>query len=616
MTDILTEKLKQHPELIKGINERGGLEYLQKSTHNVIGDKFWETSGQNKFIEALIQAYQNVTQKSIQETLIPKTESKPQIIDLTNKTEGENFVLFKDGIKINTGNINLNVQQLKALQDLADFSNESFKPGNQTFGLKGYAGTGKTTLINLYLKYLAKKSPSKTIRISSPTNRANAVMRQKGIKNVSTLHSLFGLSPEVDLEEFDVRTAKFVKNKAEDTLERGDTLIIDESSMINNELYKFIKTKAAELNVKVIFTGDGSQLKPVGQSELSKAFTDNDKSIELTIVERTGDNPLLKESTNLRTKSNAGNFSFKTNIQKGEGIVFTNNSANFIEEASNLYASEEFAENPLLLRIVSATNADVININNRIRKNIWGENESNEYNVGEILMGYSNFDKTPKGEYKIYNGGDYQVIEVNPTTKELIPGVKYNGFNLTVRDLISGLTENIFMLSKNTSQNALELLGQNFENLRLKAINTPFGPAQRKAWVDFFNFGKKFTTPVAISYLGAHKISPTLQYGYAHTIHKSQGGTYTYSFVLGNSIDIGFNRDTEQQNQLRYVAITRAEKAAIVLTNKGDVSEIPSLDIISKEDLSKINKKYGTSYTIEDFKKLSKDEQENILNCL
>ena len=78
MTDILTEKLKQHPDLVQGINERGGLEYLQKSTHNVIGDKFWESTGQNKFIEALTQAYKNVEQpinKEIKPSeIIPLTE--------------------------------------------------------------------------------------------------------------------------------------------------------------------------------------------------------------------------------------------------------------------------------------------------------------------------------------------------------------------------------------------------------------------------------------------------------------------------------------------------------------------------------------------------------------
>jgi len=67
MVDILTEKLKQHPELIKGINDRGGLKYINASTHDVKGtDKFWETkSGKNKFIEALAEAYTNLQPKSI-----------------------------------------------------------------------------------------------------------------------------------------------------------------------------------------------------------------------------------------------------------------------------------------------------------------------------------------------------------------------------------------------------------------------------------------------------------------------------------------------------------------------------------------------------------------------
>lgn len=61
MVEIITAKLQQHPELVQEINSRGGLAYLQASTHNVVGDAFWESSGQNGFIRALIQAYNNVT---------------------------------------------------------------------------------------------------------------------------------------------------------------------------------------------------------------------------------------------------------------------------------------------------------------------------------------------------------------------------------------------------------------------------------------------------------------------------------------------------------------------------------------------------------------------------
>lgn len=89
MTDILTEKLKQHPDLAQGINERGGLEYLQKSTHNVIGDKFWESTGQNKFIEALIQAYKNISQ--VVDSGIDESIQIPYF--RTNRKEGEVEIL-------------------------------------------------------------------------------------------------------------------------------------------------------------------------------------------------------------------------------------------------------------------------------------------------------------------------------------------------------------------------------------------------------------------------------------------------------------------------------------------------------------------------------------------
>jgi hypothetical protein len=94
MTDILTEKLKQNPELVQGINERGGLEYLQKSTHDVIGDKFWESTGQNKFIEALILGYKN--SNNTQNTSKLETLNLPGKINYIKqfiKNSGYGFIL-------------------------------------------------------------------------------------------------------------------------------------------------------------------------------------------------------------------------------------------------------------------------------------------------------------------------------------------------------------------------------------------------------------------------------------------------------------------------------------------------------------------------------------------
>jgi hypothetical protein len=71
MVDIITAKLKQHPDLVKGIDERGGLDYINNSTHTTKAkDSYWESEGENKFIEALAEAYTNA------KTIVPTKEVK------------------------------------------------------------------------------------------------------------------------------------------------------------------------------------------------------------------------------------------------------------------------------------------------------------------------------------------------------------------------------------------------------------------------------------------------------------------------------------------------------------------------------------------------------------
>ena len=56
-----------------------------------------------------------------------------------------------------------------------------------------------------------------------------------------------------------------------------------------------------------------------------------------------------------------------------------------------------------------------------------------------------------------------------------------------------------------------------------------------------------------------------IDYGYAHTIHKSQGSTFEN--VLINDNDINICDDETTKRQLRYVALTRARQKAIIITN-------------------------------------------------
>lgn len=71
MVEIITAKLQQHPDLVQGIDERGGLAYLNNSTHNVVGNEFWEKQG--NFMKALTEAYNKV------KSMPAKTEKKQYI---------------------------------------------------------------------------------------------------------------------------------------------------------------------------------------------------------------------------------------------------------------------------------------------------------------------------------------------------------------------------------------------------------------------------------------------------------------------------------------------------------------------------------------------------------
>jgi hypothetical protein len=60
MKELIKIKLETYPALVKKVESVGGIEFLEKSTHNVKGDKFWESKGENMFINTLVNAYKEV----------------------------------------------------------------------------------------------------------------------------------------------------------------------------------------------------------------------------------------------------------------------------------------------------------------------------------------------------------------------------------------------------------------------------------------------------------------------------------------------------------------------------------------------------------------------------
>lgn len=488
----------------------------------------------------------------------PQTGRAFQTVEKVEKKEDSK----KKGLTLD----DLNEGQKKAYDEILQFLQSE---GSGSHSLIGYAGTGKTTLLNFVRDSI---DIFETVVFSSPTHRANAVMKLKMPKEkVLTLHSLLDLSPNLDLEDYDARNADFVQKKSKKTFVPPSILIIDESSMINDKLFDLIQKRFK--STKILFVGDDAQLKPVKQTTVSKALTSTDGKSVLNQVMRADNSNLLDESMHTREK---GGYTYVTNLNADDkGVEFLEQSAEFYRRASEMYNSEEFNNNPLLLRILSFTNSEVAAANEKMRLGKFGR-EAGEYEVGDIIMGYSNWGRDYATEQvQMANGGDYKILQVTPATKQLGTNIleekmyrELQGFNVVFQNLLNpnAAPFKAFVLSKNNSVEDLEFLAEVYESVRQMGIRTKDG----RYFAELDHFGKSFISPVNINYGGTTKITKTLDYGYAHTIHKSQGGTYSNIFILDDTINKA--RDTQLRSQLRYVAVTRAESKATVLHAGSDSS--------------------------------------------
>ncbi len=460
--------------------------------------------------------------------------------------------------KSNSGTIKLNDDQKKAYKEIENFIEND---NRKTHSLIGYAGTGKTLLVNFIRKNLLK---NRSVVFASPTHRANQNFKYDNEgSSVGTLHSILGLSPNLDLKDFNAEDIKFIrKNKIK--LQRGDFLIIDEASMMSKTLFQEIKRIAKDFDIKILLVGDNEQLGAVDKDNTDKDYDvlqDTEKQSYLTIVERADNPALLEESFHVRNK---GVFSYITNFANGKGVKFTNNAKDFVALASKMFKSAEFKKNPLLLRILTGTNKETATFNKQIRENLFGK-DANPYEVGELLMGYSSWGV----DFGIKNGSDYIISEVNETQK-VIEGNVYNGYSVELYDVRdSGKTPfSIFILDHN---NDFDQLGKDYDAIYQRAKQTGYDLDMA-----IEAFKSQFVTPVDIYHKGRVKIKKVLDYGYAHTIHKSQGGTYTNTFLS----DISINRfqDATQRKNLRYVGVSRSKSATYVLTDEKIKNNTP-LDI-------------------------------------
>ena len=444
-------------------------------------------------------------------------------------------------------------EQGQLITDLADYI--TTLGSKNIFLLKGYAGTGKTTIVSALVKslpILGKRSI-----LMAPTGRAAKVLAKYSKKIASTIHKKI----------YWIRTNKsgntFItlkKNTHTNTI-----FVVDEASMIPESSDKRFGNRSLlddlidyvnyGTDCKLILIGDTAQLPPIHldiSPALDEEFLENNynKSVttkELTkVVRQKEDSEILKNATTLRNKIAKEDFSFpklKTNTE----VVRLNSGEELQDALETAYSNDGVNSASVLCRSNKRANL----YNQQIRAKIrWQENE---ISTGDILMVVRNnyywLDDSSQAGF-IANGDIVEVVKIKETierfgfrfAKASVQMVDYpNEKELDVILLLDTLTSESPAITYEQYQHLYKEVGLDYKGQ--KEINKKIKEDE------FFN-------------------ALQIKFAYAITCHKSQGGQWENVFV-----DLGyFTENMLNKSYFRwlYTALTRATKKLYLINFKDE----------------------------------------------
>ena len=445
------------------------------------------------------------------------------------------------------------------LLQLSEFIFDDNKNG--LYLLKGYAGTGKTTIISAFVNNLWKAKKSAVLM--APTGRAAKVIANYSKKEAFTIHRKIYF-PKKDRGG----GVKFVlqPNKHKNTI-----FIVDEASMIpdtpgDSKLFEngsllddLMQYVYAGHNCKLLLIGDTAQLPPV-KLELSPALDENNLSlnydklvtrIELDEVMRQDYNSgILENATELRETLSSGFFdSFKFNLQGFKDIVRLVDGHEIMDAINDAYSTLGNEEMALIVRSNKRANLYNQQIRSRILFN------ENELSAGDYLMVVKNnyFWIKPTTEAGfIANGDIIEVLEIF-SIKELYD-FRFAEVKVRMVDYPKMRPFETVLL--------LDTISAETPSLPYEESNRLYQEIQKDYEDETSNY-KKFLKIKGNKYFNALQV----KFSYAITCHKSQGGQWNTVFVEQPYLPNGIDKD-----YLRwlYTAVTRAKEKLYLIGFKND----------------------------------------------
>lgn len=451
--------------------------------------------------------------------------------------------------------IKLGTEQEEALNLIKKFIKES---KNIAFSLTGSAGTGKTLCTKYLIEWLEESLYMYSL--CAPTHKAALVLKQYTERDTNTLHRLLALSPNIQLLDLDLRELQFVTSRTStNNIPYSGIVICDEASMISDDLFDLLIEKVSERNSKIVFISDPAQLLPVKQERKSKVYNLEDSYFLSKIYRQSDKNPILPVLQRLRS-----NEITKLISCSGEdgNLIVDNDLKKFLDKSINEIKIAIDTKNILHTKITAYTNKRVELYNKAVRKFIFNNNY--EYNKDEILTAYEN------GEcngYEYYNSMDYIIVEEPYKVLKRLPYFSREvlGWNISLYDQYENSEFQIFIVSRDNSEDLFEDLAKTIENLRLTAIEAKKNKLRisGKYWKMYYELIGSFASPIDLFFDNRVIRKKSFDYGYATTVHKSQGSSYNNIFVDMKNIKTCKNNLVRRQ--LQYVALSRTRGDAYVL---------------------------------------------------
>ena len=450
-------------------------------------------------------------------------------------------------------------QQTEVIKQLSEFVENS--SSNSLFLLKGYAGTGKTTLVSSLINSLW--SVGKKVVLLAPTGRAAKVLSVYSKKSAFTIHKkIYWMRTNSQGNTY----VTLQENKHANTI-----FVVDEASMIPDASDKgfggrvllddLIEYVYSGVMCKLILIGDTAQLPPV-HLDISPALDENLLGItyrkdvysaELTqVVRQQSTSMVLENATHLRDKISANDFD-TPHVKCNSEVVRLDVGMDIQEALEDAYSNSGVEGTVVICRSNKRANL----YNQQIRARIRGLED--DISTGDFLMVVrNNYFWLPEGSKAgfIANGDMVEVMRIYEINE--LYDCRFARISVRLVDYPDEENLECIVLLDTLTSETPAMTYDEYKKLYDEVA---------KDYVDIPKRAQRNKEIKQNPYFNALQV----KFAYAITCHKSQGGQWENVFVEQGY----FTSDMLSKEYFRwlYTALTRTTKKLHLINFKKEFFE-------------------------------------------